>query len=216
MKNELLRVEFHCHTNHSHDSLTTPASLVAACRRKKIDRVVITDHNTIKGAQEAKVIAPEMVIIGEEIMTEAGELLAAFVRENIPPDLPPLEAIERLKAQDAFISVSHPFDRFRSGGWEVERLIEILPLVDAIEVFNSRCILPGFNKQARALADRLDLAGTVGSDAHASYELGRSILKIKPFQNAEELRKAIRTAIPIVKWSPPWFHLSSRYAALRK
>ena len=216
MKKELLRLEFHCHTNHSHDSLTTPASLVNACRLKNIDRVVITDHNTITGAEEAKGIAPEMVIIGEEIMTTAGELLAAFVREKIPPNLPPLAAIEKLKAQDAFISVSHPFDRFRSGGWKEDQLMEILPWIDAIEVFNSRCFLPGFNNQARALAERLDLAGTVGSDAHANYELGRSTLKIEPFQNAEELRRVIRAAKTSVKWSPPWFHLSSRYAALRK
>jgi len=216
MRKEMLRVEFHCHTNHSPDSLSTPASLVDACRIIKIDRVVITDHNTITGAEEAQAIAPEMVIIGEEIMTTAGELLAVFVHEKVPPNLPPLEAIERLKAQGAFISVSHPFDRFRSGSWEAVRLMEILPFVDAIEVFNSRCILPGFNNQAQSLADKLDLAGTVGSDAHANYELGRSIMKIESFQNSEELRRAIRTAVPIVKWSPPWFHLSSRYAALRK
>ena len=216
MKKELLRLEFHCHTNYSHDSLTTPATLVNACRVKKIDRVVITDHNMIAGAEEARGIAPEMVIIGEEIMTTAGELLAAFVREKIPPNLSPLDAIEKLKAQDAFISVSHPFDRFRSGSWKEDQLTEILPFIDAIEVFNSRCFLPWFNNQARLLAERFDLAGTVGSDAHANYELGRSTLKIEPFQNAEELRKVIRAAIPFVKWSPPWFHLSSRYAALRK
>ena len=51
----VLRVEFHCHTIASQDSLTRPATLVEACRRKRIDRVVVTDHNTIAGARAAQI-----------------------------------------------------------------------------------------------------------------------------------------------------------------
>src|SRR3990172_3631865 len=135
-----ISVEFHCHTIYSKDSLTHPEILVSACRRKEIDRVVVTDHNTIKGAQAARALAPELVIVGEEVMTTQGEILAAFVTEEIPPGLSPQETIRRLKDKNAFISVSHPFDRLRSGGWREEHLLEILPLVDAIEVYNSRCL----------------------------------------------------------------------------
>jgi predicted metal-dependent phosphoesterase TrpH len=52
----MLRVEFHCHTILSKDSLTRPRDLVDACRRKGIDRVVVTDHNTIAGAQAAQAL----------------------------------------------------------------------------------------------------------------------------------------------------------------
>ncbi|MBM3126297.1 MAG: PHP domain-containing protein, partial [Chloroflexi bacterium] len=45
-------LEFHCHTHVSKDSLVRPADLVKACRSKGIDRVVITDHNSIRGALE--------------------------------------------------------------------------------------------------------------------------------------------------------------------
>ena len=214
MKN--LAVEFHSHTNASHDSLTRPADLIAAARLKRVDRLVITDHNTIAGALAAQALDPELVIVGEEIMTTRGEILAAFVTEEIPAGLTPQEALRRLKDQGAFISVSHPFDKLRSGGWMEADLLNILPQVDAIEVYNSRCMFPRFNKAAKRFAERHNIPGTVGSDAHAAFEVGRSLLVLEQFEGADEMRKVIRRGIPQVKWSPPWFHLTSRYAVIQK
>jgi predicted metal-dependent phosphoesterase TrpH len=213
---DYLYVEFHCHTNASKDSLTPPGELVDVCRRKGIDRVVVTDHNTIAGARAAQALDPELVIVGEEIMTTRGEILAAFVSEEIPKGLTPRETIHRLQDQGAFISVSHPFDKWRSGGWQEHDLLEILPEVDAIEVYNSRCMLPRFNRAARRFAEKHQVAGTVGSDAHASFELGRSLMVLEPFEGPEGLRSVIRTGTQKVRWSPPWFHFSSRYAVIRK
>ncbi len=212
----MIFTEFHCHTNASKDSLTRPADLIAMARRKGIDRVIVTDHNSIAGAREAHGIDPELVIVGEEIMTTKGEILAAFVKEEIPPDLTPLETIRILKEQGAFISVSHPFDELRKGGWLENDLLEILPLVDAIEVYNSRCMLPRFNHRAELFAQKYNIAGTVGSDAHAAFEVGRSLLLLDQFVGPDEMRKVIRRGIPKVKWSPPWFHLTSRYASMIK
>ena len=212
----MLRTEFHCHTVFSKDSLLAPRALVDACRRKGIDRVIVTDHDNIRGGIAAHAIDPERVIVGEEIMTTRGEILAAFVTEEIPPRLSPQETIHRLRDQGAFISVSHPFDAWRSGGWDEPDLLEIAPLVDAIEIFNSRCVVPAYNEQAIAFARQHDLAGTVGSDAHAAFELGRSVLLLEPFTDAAGLRRVIRAAAAKTLLSPPWFHLVSRYAKVRK
>jgi len=209
-------IEFHCHTNASKDSLTQPADLIAAARRKGIDRLIITDHNTIAGARAARALDPELIIVGEEIMTTRGEILATFVTEEIPAGLTPQEVIQRLKDQGAFISVSHPFDQLRSGGWEETDLLEILPSVDAVEVYNSRCMFPSFNREARRFAEKHNIPGTVGSDAHAAFEVGRSLMRLEPFDGPEEMRKVIRSGKPITKWSPPWFHFTSRYAVASK
>lgn len=214
--NHMFRVEFHCHTNASSDSLTRPSDLVATARRKGIDRLIITDHNTIAGAQVAQAVDPELVVLGEEIMTTRGEILAAYVTEEIPAYLSPVETIQRLKDQGAFISVSHPFDRLRSGAWQESDLLEILTLVDAIEVYNSRCMFPGFNRAARRFAEQHNIPGTVGSDAHAPFEVGRSLLLLEPFEGPNGMRNVIRRGIPQVKWSPPWVHFASRYATVRK
>jgi predicted metal-dependent phosphoesterase TrpH len=211
----MLNVEFHSHTNASKDSLTRPADLIAAARRKGLDRLVITDHNKITGARAAQVLEPELVIVGEEIMTTQGEILAAFVTEEIPRGLTPMETIQRLREQGAFISVSHPFDRLRSGSWRERDLLEIILLVDAIEVYNSRCMNPGFNGEARRFAEKHNLAGTVGSDSHAAFEVGRSFMRLEQFEGPDELRNVIRQGSQQVKWSPPWIHFTSRYASIR-
>ncbi|HEB64834.1 MAG TPA: PHP domain-containing protein [Chloroflexi bacterium] len=212
-----MRTEFHCHTIYSKDSLNRPEALVEAARRKGIDRLIVTDHNTIAGALVCKALDPQRVVVGEEIMTTKGEILAAYVEEEIPPGLSPQETIARLRAQGAFISVSHPFDRMRNGHWALPDLLEILPLVDAIETFNARCMWPGFNAQAQRLARQHGIPGTVGSDAHALFELGRATLLLPPFQDGESLRAALREAIPgKLTLSMPWVHFTSRYAVWRK
>lgn len=211
-----LSLEFHCHTNASQDSLTRPQDLIRAARRKGIDRLVITDHNSIAGARAAHRLDPQLVIIGEEIMTTRGEILAAFVQEEIPPSLTPQETIRRLQEQGAFISVSHPFDELRAGGWQENDLLEILADVDAIEIYNSRCMLPYFNRRAHEFALKHNLAGTVGSDAHAAFEVGRSLMLLDQFEGAQGMREIIREAAFRVRWSPPWFHLVSRYASIRR
>ncbi len=209
----MLRLEFHCHTHHSRDSLVDPASLLAACMRKNIDRVVVTDHNIISGAMECQQIDPQRVVVGEEILTQGGELLAAFVKERIPPGLTALETIDILRQQGAFISVSHPFDRMRKGHWELSDLLAIAPLVDAIEVFNSRCFDPSANKRAHEFAREHGLLGTVGSDAHTTFELGRALLVLPNFHDASSLKESLKQAQSITRMSSPWVHFASRYAS---
>ena len=210
------RVEFHCHTISSKDCLLSPRQLVDCAARKGIDRVVVTDHNSISGALAAQQLDPERVIVGEEIMTKQGEILAAFVLSEVQAGLSPQETIARLRDQGAFISVAHPFDVHRKGGWREQDLLEILALVDAIETFNSRCISPEHNTMARRFAQSHRLAGTVGSDAHTCWELGRSTLQLQPFENAEDLRRVIGGGRSQTCLSPPWIHLSSRYAVITK
>ena len=209
-------LEFHCHTIASKDSLTRPEDLIRAARRKGLDSVVVTDHNSIAGALAAGRIDPELIIMGEEIMTTKGEILAAFVREEIPAGLTPKETIRRLKDQGAFISVSHPFDALRKGGWLEKDLLEIIPHVDAVEVFNSRCMDPRFNLRAKRFAEEYNLAGTVGSDAHGVVELGKAVMVLEQFEGPEGMRKVIREAKFKTKLSPWWVHLISRYASMRK
>jgi len=213
---DILRVEFHCHTIASKDSLTRPEHLVRAARQKGLARVIVTDHNSTAGALRAQRIDPELVIVGEEIMTTRGEILAAFVREEIPPGLTPQETIHRLRDQGAFISVSHPFDVLRKGHWKLPDLLEILPLVDAIETFNARCMDAAFNARALAFAHEHSIPGTVGSDAHTALELGRATLTVENFGDADGLRRAIHQAKPETRLSSPLIHVTSRFAVTVK
>lgn len=210
------RVELHCHTIYSKDSLTKVRNLLNACKDNGIDRIAITDHNTIKGALKAKEIDPEHVIVGEEIMTQKGELLAYYVKEEIPQGLSPIETIKRLREQESVISVAHPFDKIRHGHWEIDDLLEIYHLVDAIEIFNARCMLPKFNKAAQHFAMEHDLPGTAGSDAHALIEVGKASMIVPEFHDASSFKNAIIAGKFEASLSPFWVHFYSRYAVWKK
>lgn len=212
----MITVELHSHTEVSGDCLMRPRDIVATCRRKGIDRLAVTDHDTIAGALAMRALAPDLVIVGEEVMTTQGELLAYFLEEPVPPGLSPLETIRRLRAQGAAISVSHPFDRLRHGAWQAANLAAILPLVDAIEVFNARCIYPQDN--ARALAFGIEHAklGTVGSDAHSHRELGRAVLRMERAGTPAELIAGFAAGQRVTRLSSPLIHFTSRAAKILK
>jgi predicted metal-dependent phosphoesterase TrpH len=210
-----MRVEFHCHSRYSKDSLNPLEGMIQTARQRGIDRLIITDHSTIRGAVRAQRMAPDLVIVGEEVRTSRGELLAAYVQEEIPRGLEPQIALRLLREQGAFISVPHPFEVERNG-WEIHELLEIIPLVDAIEVFNSRCVRPQLNKLAAEFAQEHDLVVTVGSDAHSLREIGRSVLELPSFQDAVSLRNVIRQGKAETRLSSPFVHFSSVYARIYK
>jgi predicted metal-dependent phosphoesterase TrpH len=212
----MLSAELHCHTIYSKDSLTRVENLLTYCRQKGIQRIAITDHNTTRGACLARSLDPTRVVVGEEIMTQKGELLAFYVEEELPAGLTPQEAIRRLRQQGAVISISHPFDHARHGAWLLADLLEIVPLVDAIETFNARCLSHTPNQEAQAFAAQHHLPGTPGSDAHLLSEVGRANLRLPEFNTAEELRQALRQALPQGRLSSPWVHISSTFARLYK
>lgn len=207
----MLKVDFHCHTFHSPDSLTTIDKLVRSASIHGMDRVVVTDHNLLAGALEARSVAPDLIIVGEEVQTTEGEFLAAFVTREVPKGLEPMEALKRLRDQNAFISVSHPFDVQRSG-WSLDSLLKLVPLVDAIEGFNARVIDQVFNAKALKFAHENNLPITSGSDGHHPSEIGRAYSLVPEFNDADSLRLAIKDARIGGYLSSPLVHIYSSWA----
>jgi hypothetical protein len=188
-----------------------PADILRTCARKGL-HLAVTDHNTISAALEMRRLAPERIIVGEEVMTTQGELLGYFLKEEIPAGLSPAETIARLRAQGAAISVSHPFDRLRKGAWREADLAAIIDAVDAIEVFNARCIFAEDNTRARAFAQAHGKPGTVGSDAHTHLELGQATLSMERAGNAAELIAGFARGQARARLSSPLIHFASTFA----
>ncbi len=208
----MLTVELHSHTHASGDCLMRPADILRTCARKGIHRLAVTDHNTITAAREMHRLAPELVIVGEEIMTTHGELLGYFLKEEIPAGLSPTETLARLRAQGAAISVSHPFDRLRKGAWREADLAAIIAHVDAIEVFNARCIFAEDNTRALAFAKAHGQPGTVGSDAHTHMELGQATISMERAATPAELIAGFANGQPHTRLSSPLIHFASTFA----
>ena len=214
MMNEMIKVDFHVHSIASPDSLSRGEALFRRAKELGLGKLVLTDHNTISCALELQKAHPEEVIVGEEILTTRGEILALFVREELPGGIEPLAAFRRLKEQGAFISLSHPYAMARHG-WTEAEMEEYLPYLDAIEIGNARN-RPEMNRAAVRFAAEHALYGTVGSDAHGLPELGAMGLELPDFHTAEELRRSIRSAKSFGKESPFHVRFYSRGAAIWK
>ena len=210
MSGPTLKIDLHLHTCASKDGALHPAQVIKAAKRKGLDRICITDHNSIEGALVGREIDPDFVVVGEEILTEHGEILAFFVSEWVPPRLTHQETITRLKDQGAIISVSHPFDRHRNQPWTEELLAAIADQVDAIETFNARVIHAEDNRKAQEFAAAHHLAATAGSDAHSAMEIGAAYLELPAFTTAAEFRSALPQATIHGHLSPAWIHVLSR------
>lgn len=201
------KVDLHIHTCASKDGVAFPADVIKAARRRGLDRIAITDHNSIDGALAAKEIDPELVIVGEEILTTHGEFLALFVTERVPPRLSHQETLDRLEAQGAIISVSHPFDRHRHKPWTENLLETVLSRIDAIEGFNARSLHAQDNERAQAFAAAHGLPMTAGSDAHTRLEIGAAYVEMPPFATPEEFRTGLAQATIHGRLSPAWVHI---------
>ena len=105
---KMIKVDFHVHSIASKDSLSKGEKLLARAKELGLGKLILTDHNTTAGALELQKRYPDFVIVGEEILTTKGEILAVFVKEELPKGIEPPEAIRRLRDQGAFISLSHP------------------------------------------------------------------------------------------------------------
>jgi len=215
---QLWRVDLHAHTIFSKDSLTHVQALIDRARAVGLQRIAVTEHNRLDGALRARELAPDLVIVGEEVKTATGgEIIGYFLKEAIPKGLTPVETIARMRAQDAFITIPHPLDSLRRSAMGREETLKIIHLVDALEVRNARCVRPADNDAALALAREHGKLVTAGSDAHIPYEVGHCYMEMPPFEeNAASFAAALAQGSPVGEVSPFWPHLMSTWAKIRK
>jgi predicted metal-dependent phosphoesterase TrpH len=179
-------VDLHCHTSASFDSLAAPTAVVRAAAARGLTHLAITDHDRIDGALEAATVAAReapglTILVGQEIRTQAGDMIGLFLRDPVPPGLTPEAAIEAVRAQGGLVGIAHPFDRFRGslGKGETAGLESIAREVDWIEAWNARLMFGDGNARGAELAMRLGVPGVAVSDAHTTLEVGVAATKLQ-------------------------------------
>src|SRR5690606_32112856 len=109
-----LRVELHCHTVASPDGHITFDGLVRTARRRGIDVVAITDHDTIDGALDVRRFAERRdvglrIVVGEErTLADGSHVIGLFLEEAIRSDTLP-EAAREIDEQGGICVLPHPF-----------------------------------------------------------------------------------------------------------
>ena len=193
--------------------------MLRAAAQRGLTHLAITDHDRIDAALAARDAAPDglTVIVGQEVKTLTGDLIALYIEKPIPVGLPAVEAAGRIRDARGLVGLAHPFDRLRSGsgrrGWERE-LEQLTPLLDYVEAWNARLFIGNGNAQAAEFAVAHGLPGVAVSDAHTVLEVGVAYTVLDgPVRDATEFRaalagarlvtakgsRAVRVAMPVAK-----------------
>jgi len=198
------------------DCLTPLERIVQRCLDVGINCIAVADHNTIAGALKLKEIAPFRVIVAEEILTPAGEMMGLFLTEEIPRGLSPKEAIAQIRSQGGLVGIPHPFGR--SLFWNSNELTsqEILSQVDIIEAFNSRTPFSSSIAKAQKLALEQGKVASAGSDAHTLGEIGRAYVEMPEFDGPDDFLNCLAQGRIFGDKSSPLVHFASMWAKTRK
>lgn len=206
--------DLHMHTNYSDGTGSVEEVLAFAQDHTALDVIAITDHDTIEGALRARDLVEKRdyrfeLIVGEEISTREGHLLALFLHKPIAPNQSIERSIELIREQGGVAIVAHPFNRVfrhsvqRSVMNRLLRQPELHP--DGIETLNGSFAGIGSSQLAMSLARNVyHWAETGGSDAHTPTAVGcaRTVFAGKTAADARSAIERRETAPMGAFWQP--------------
>ena len=161
----MIKLDLHVHSQYSDDAVGSPREIIKSLKKKGLQGMALTDHNTVSGGIKALKIAPKdfIVIPGVEISTADGHILALNVKKNISRNLSTEETVDIIIDEGGMPIIPHLFRSM--SGIKTTKLKTVLENIHAIEVFNS-CSQPKTNLKTAKVAKEFNLGGTGGSDAH--------------------------------------------------
>lgn len=175
-----MKFDLHIHSIYSYDSYLRPENIIKIAKKRSLNGIAVTDHNTIKGGLTTHKINEDpdfTVIIGEEIKTEYGDVMGFFLTEEVE-NRNFLEVIDEIKSQDGLTALAHPYRQYQFP----EKIID---KVDLMEVFNARG-RDEDNKKSYELQKKYRKPVTAGSDAHSGFEIGNGWINLEG-----DLRKSL-------------------------
>jgi predicted metal-dependent phosphoesterase TrpH len=201
MKNELRgRADLHIHSAVGDGLATVEQILDFVERRTGLDLIAITDHDEIRGALAAREKAAGArrrfeVIVGTEITTRQGHLLAYDVERRYPMFRSLRDSIAAVHDDGGFVVVPHPLSFLTTSAGRVAlcRAVDCddpRQRPDAIELFNPSLAGRVRHRHAIELNRRLGLAETGGSDAHHLELVGTAWTSF-PGRTSRDFRAAL-------------------------
>jgi len=204
-----LKIDFHVHTCYSKDCSTSLEDVIICSKKRGLNGVAITDHDTVEGALKLLKKSNDQTIIipGIEVSTKAGHILGINVTTSIPQGLSIEETVERIHEAGGISIAAHPSAIYKSGIGLSEKIVS--QGIDAVEVINSSAF-PFFllNYLSRRLAYRTKLPQIGGSDSHLPETIGLAytiIGNVDVNSEIEEIIHAVKKGMSIPYGRPvPW------------
>jgi len=178
------------HTHYSEDATTTLKEVVHYAKKRGLDGVAVTDHDTTLGACRLAKQKHLLVIPSVEVSSLHGHVLALNVTKPITPKLSIPETAEKIRQLGGIAVIAHPAVVLKTGlGYKISSASNI----EAVEVINATAF-PFFLSTylSRRLALRLGLPQTAGSDAHHPHEIGNAYTIVNADSNPDDIIEAVR------------------------
>lgn len=191
----MYKVDLHTHSAASPDGGITQDQYRRALDSGLLDCIAVTDHNDIDFAMSLRETLGERIIIGQEIMSTAGEIIGLFLEKRIPAGLTPLETVQHIKDQGGLVYIPHPFETVRKGLHPAE-LEPITNHIDLVEICNGRAFLQNRSSQTVVWAKLNRVTGVASSDAHGYKGLGRTYMQLSALPACETMLALCARGVP--------------------
>ncbi len=199
MTERLGQADLHIHTLASDGTASVMDILEHVEHATDLDVIAITDHERIDAAQAAQAVARDRgyrveVVIGEEITTLGGHLLALWIEETVRPLRSLRSTIAAIHEQGGLAIPAHPLVPYPlcAQGFVLRRLLRDEPRFrpDGIEAFNPTTLGRPWHDRVVRFAEEFGLARIGNSDAHALEAVGSGYTTF-PGRTSADLRAAI-------------------------
>jgi predicted metal-dependent phosphoesterase TrpH len=199
MTERLGRADLHIHTMASDGTAAVVDILDHVEANTELDVIAITDHERIDAALAGRSMARDRglrfeVVIGEEVTTLGGHLLALWIESPIKPFRSLRSTIAAVHDQGGIAIPAHPLVPYPlcAQGFVLRRLLADDPRFrpDAIEAFNPTTLGRPWHGRVVRFAEQHELARVGNSDAHDLESIG---IGYSTFQGrtGDDLRAAI-------------------------
>ncbi len=192
--------DLHIHTSLGDGMADIPELLDHVETKTQLSVIAITEHDGLEAAFAAREAWAKSgyrfeLIVGEEVTTIEGHLLALFIEEPVPSLKPLLPTLEAIHGQGGIAIIPHPMSWLtRSlGRRTIDRVLAARPegvYFDAIELSCSPAARVGEKLAQRLNRERYHLPEVGSSDAHFAETIGASYTEFEG-NTAQELRRAI-------------------------
>jgi predicted metal-dependent phosphoesterase TrpH len=192
--------DLHIHTALGDGMAEIPELLDYVQETTELSVIAVTEHDDLRAAFAAREAWARGsyrydFIVGEEVTTIEGHLLALFIEEPVPSLKPLAPTLEAVHKQGGLAIVAHPMSWLtRSlGRRDIERVLREQQdgvYFDAIELSGSLAARVSAKKVQRLNREQYDLPQVGNSDAHFLEAIGTSLTRFEG-ATATELRAAI-------------------------